>query len=158
VYGLIRHAGAANQEGILDRNSILREQTKYNFCTRQKPGDYSNESEFFLDDEGILYRQKPQGKHELEVPKTLVHHIIKENHDPMYIAHRGIKRTYDLTSLNYWWPGMRKSIENYVKGCDSCQRRKEEREFVAPHGEVEEPMVLFQVTSMDCQPIFTNVA
>jgi hypothetical protein len=43
---------------------------------------------------------------------------------------------------------MRKSVE-YVRKCDSCQRRKEDREFVAPLGEVEEPTAPFQVTSMD---------
>ena len=44
---------------------------------------------------------------------------------------------------------MRKSIEDYIKKCDACQRRKEDREFVAPHGQVEEPAAPFEVTSMD---------
>ena len=44
---------------------------------------------------------------------------------------------------------MRRSIEEYVKGCDPCQRRKEDREFVAPLGEVDEPRAPFEVTSMD---------
>jgi transposase InsO family protein len=44
---------------------------------------------------------------------------------------------------------MRKSIEDYVKGCDSCQRRKGDREFVAPLGEVVQPKTPFEVTSMD---------
>jgi hypothetical protein len=41
------------------------------------------------------------------------------------------------------------SIEQYVGKCDSCQRRKESREFIAPIGEVDEPTFLFDVTSMD---------
>jgi len=61
------------------------------------------------------------------------------NHDPVYVAHPGVKRTYDLVSLNYWWPGMRNSIKDYVKICDSCQRRKEEREFLAPLDDVDQP-------------------
>ena len=44
---------------------------------------------------------------------------------------------------------MRKSIEEYVKVCDPCQRRKEDREFVVPLGEVDEPRAPFEVTSMD---------
>jgi transposase InsO family protein len=44
---------------------------------------------------------------------------------------------------------MRKSIEDYVKCCESCQRRKGDREFVAPLGEVEQPKTPFEVTSMD---------
>jgi hypothetical protein len=44
---------------------------------------------------------------------------------------------------------MRKSVEDYIRKCDSCQRRKEEREFVAPLGKTEEPSSPFEVTSMD---------
>jgi len=44
---------------------------------------------------------------------------------------------------------MRKSIENYVKKCDSCQRRNGTRKFIAPLGEVEETTFPFQITSVD---------
>jgi hypothetical protein len=71
------------------------------------------------------------------------------NHDPVYIAHPGVKRTYKLVALGYWWPSMRKSIADFVRKCDECQRRKEDRELIAPLGEVEEPTAHFQVTSMD---------
>ena len=96
-----------------------------------------------------MYKRRTTDKQQLVIPKTLVQDIIKESHDRIYAAHPGIRRTHDLVALNYWWPGMRKSIEDYVKKCDPCQRRKEDREFVAPLGEVEEPTAPFQVTSMD---------
>jgi hypothetical protein len=44
---------------------------------------------------------------------------------------------------------MRKSITDYIRKCASCQRRKEDREFMSPLGEVDKPTSLFQVTSMD---------
>jgi len=44
---------------------------------------------------------------------------------------------------------MRKSIENYVKKCDSCQNRKRTRKFLAPLGEVQELTFPFQITSVD---------
>jgi len=44
---------------------------------------------------------------------------------------------------------MRKYIENYVRKCDSCQRRKEDRQFTAPLGSPEVPERPFQVASMD---------
>jgi len=78
----------------------------------------------------------------------VIHNIIKVNHDPVYVAHPGVKRTYDLISLNYWWPGMHNSLKDYVKMCDVCQRRKEEREFVAPLGDVDQPSAPFEITSM----------
>jgi len=44
---------------------------------------------------------------------------------------------------------MRKTVEDYIRKCDSIQRRKEESEFVAPLGKTEEPSPPFEVTSMD---------
>ena len=59
-----------------------------------------------------MNRRLASNKHQLVVPKTLIHHIIKVNHDEVYVAHSGVKRIYDLISLNYWWPGMRISIKD----------------------------------------------
>jgi hypothetical protein len=61
-----------------------------------------------------MYRRQTDKKHQLVVPKSLVNDIIKVNHDPVYVAHPGVKRTYDLISLNYWWPKMRNSISDWV--------------------------------------------
>ena len=44
---------------------------------------------------------------------------------------------------------MRKSVQEYVQNCGSCQRRKDDRDFTAPLGEVEEPTAPFCVTSLD---------
>jgi len=44
---------------------------------------------------------------------------------------------------------MRKSIEDFIKNCDSCQQRKGDREFIAPLGQTETPMAPFTVRSMD---------
>jgi hypothetical protein len=60
-----------------------------------------------------------------------------------------MKRNLDVISLHYWWPAMQQSVERYVMSCDPCQRRKENREFVAPLGKTEEPSVPFDVTHMD---------
>jgi len=43
------------------------------------------------------------------VTKVLIHDVIKANHDTVYIAYPGMKRTFDLISLGYWWSGMRNS-------------------------------------------------
>jgi hypothetical protein len=72
-----------------------------------------------------MYRRRPYCKHQTVVPKSLVRDIIWANHDPIYIAHPGMKRTFDLFFLKFWWPGMRLSIEHYVRSCDPCQRRKD---------------------------------
>jgi len=95
-----------------------------------------------------MYRRQPNGKQPV-VPETLIQEIIRDNHDRINVAHPGIQRNYRPVSLNYWWPSMRKSIENYVKKCDSCPRRKSTRKFIAPLGEVEEPTFPSPITSVD---------
>jgi hypothetical protein len=97
----------------------------------------------------MLYESKSNGKHQLAVPQNLMQDVMRLNHDPVYAAHPGIKRTYSLIALRYWWPGMWKPVEDFVKSCDLCQRRKGSREFVAPLGEVDKPTAPFLVTSLD---------
>jgi hypothetical protein len=149
VDALSRHVGAVVLEGNLNKEAIRREQEKDNFCVKQNPGALSRKREFFRDNEGIIYRRRPHDKHQVLIPRTLIQRVIEENHTPKFVAHPGIKRTYDLISLKFWWPGMRRSIEEYIQRCDPCQRRKENREFRAPLGQVDEPTTPFEVTSMD---------
>jgi len=46
---LSRHVGALMHEDSLDKERILREQQKDEFCTKQESGTYSSKREFFLD-------------------------------------------------------------------------------------------------------------
>jgi hypothetical protein len=118
---LSRHVGAVTHEDVLDMNDILREQASDTFCMEQKTGAHHSKCEFFLDEEGLMYRRQTHDRYQLVIPKGLVHHIIKVHHDPVYAAHQGVKRTCNLIALSYWWPGMRKSVEDCVKRCDPCQ-------------------------------------
>jgi len=104
-----------------------------------------------------MYRRQQNCKHQLVVPQTLIQDVIRENHDPKYVAHPGIKRTYSLISLNYSWPKMRKT-EQYIKRCDPCQRRKEDWEMIAPLGDVLKPKIPFENTSMDITGAYTTTS
>ncbi len=37
-------------------------------------------------------------------------------------GHPGIEKTKELVLREYWWPKMKKDIENYVRACETCQR------------------------------------
>ncbi len=50
--------------------------------------------------------------------------VIQSFHDPPVMGHPGIANTYALTRRDYWWPNMKKDIEEYVKGCALCQANK----------------------------------
>jgi len=124
VDSLSRHVGAVKDGATLSKEIVLREQEKDSFCMEQNPGTYNSKCELFLDADGILYKRNSNGKHQQVVPQTLMRDVMILTHDPEYTAHRGIKRTYSLISLRYWGSGMRKSVEDFVKSCDLCQRRK----------------------------------
>ena len=99
----------------LNREVVRGEQAKDKFCQSLNTGSYQSKREFFCDKEGLIYRRRRQGRHQLVVPTSIIQDVIRANHDPSYIAHPGINRTHSVIALNYWWPGMRKSIEDCQK-------------------------------------------
>jgi len=56
---LSRQVGAVMHEDSLDKERILCEQQKDEFCTKQEPGTFSSKRELFLDEDGIMYRSQP---------------------------------------------------------------------------------------------------
>jgi hypothetical protein len=76
------------------------------------------------------------GEHQLLVPKTLAKDVKALNHDSIYAAHSGRKRTLEILCIRYYWLRMRQDVENYVRECDICHRRKQSREYIAPLGDV----------------------
>jgi hypothetical protein len=128
---------------------MIKEQKKNLFCKEQVQNRLTANSEYFLDMDGVLYRRLKGKEPKLVVPQDLIQEVIAENHNPIFVAHPGSKRTLELISLKYWWPKVRQSIEEYVRRCDKCQTRKGKHEFRAPSGAVKAPSEPFQVTSMD---------
>ncbi len=59
--------------------------------------------------------------------------VIQTFHDPPSMGHPGIANTYTLTRRDYWWPQMKKDIEEYVKGCALCQANKINTHHQKPH-------------------------
>jgi len=103
VDALSRHVGAVMQEDSLDKERILSEQRKDEFCTKQESGTYFSKREFFLDEDGVMYRRQPGDKYKIVVPRSLICDVIKESHNPVYVAHPGVKRTHDITNLLVAW-------------------------------------------------------
>jgi len=62
VDALSRHVGAVVHVDRLDKEFILREQQKNEFCTKQEPGT-SSKREFFLDEDGVMYRRQHGDRH-----------------------------------------------------------------------------------------------
>jgi Integrase zinc binding domain len=59
--------------------------------------------------------------------EELRRNITKMFHDRETAGHPGEIETFNSIKGNYWWPGMRTFVKNYVKGCGSCQQFKIDR-------------------------------
>jgi len=64
-------------------------------ASRPTPAPFAG-SEFFRDDEGVIYKRRSRSKHQIVVPRALIHTVFREKHDPVFVAHLGIKSTYDF--------------------------------------------------------------
>jgi hypothetical protein len=129
----------------ISKERIRKEQEADPFCKSLDTRSTNAKAEYFVDQDGVIYRRPNRGEPQLVVPRSLVTEIIALNHDPIYSAHPGRKRTHDTIRLRYWCPGMGGPIDKYVRECDSCRRRKHRREYRAPLGKTYLPSHAFQL-------------
>jgi hypothetical protein len=50
--------------------------------------------------------------------------FLQEYHDAPTSGHPGVWKTYQALRCDYWWPNLHKDVEDYVKGCATCQAVK----------------------------------
>jgi len=56
-----------------------------------------------------------------EIDEDRKKQILYEFHDFPVRSHRGMDKTYRVIKSQYFWPNMRREVEEYVKQCRSCQ-------------------------------------
>ncbi|XP_049886766.1 uncharacterized protein LOC126381310 [Pectinophora gossypiella] len=75
--------------------------------------------------QGVLYKYSPdvgKGEPQLVVPASLRPDILRECH--ALAGHKGLDRTLHRVSQNFYFPGMRHVIADYVMACASCRQYK----------------------------------
>ena len=73
-------------------------------------------------DKGRLYRIR--GEDKLKVIRRFeLEGLMYLVHDHELASHFGVRATYDNIKDKYYWKGMMRDVEIYVKSCDKCQRR-----------------------------------
>lgn len=69
----------------------------------------------------------------LWVPKEtgleLRNEILNEAHRSHYTIHPGGTKMYRNLRRNFWWPGMKRSIAEFMKKCLTCQQVKAENKL-----------------------------
>ena len=71
------------------------------------------------DIDGVLYHQGLP-----YVPEIIRTELISRHHDDPLAGHFGIEKTRELLSRKYYWPTLRRDVEDYVRGCDVCLASK----------------------------------
>ncbi|GBP68446.1 Gypsy retrotransposon integrase-like protein 1 [Eumeta japonica] len=100
---------------------------------------------------GVLYRytdtetEEPQ----LVVPENRRKQVMVECHDSATAGHGGINKTLHRISQQFYFPGMRRYVINYLKTCVECQRYKPDN--LKPMGLLQTPVPAqrFEVVAVD---------
>lgn len=100
---------------------------------------------------GVLYRYADTDAEEpqLVVPENLRKKVMIECHDAATSGHGGVERTLHRISQRFYFPGMRRYVEDYLKTCVECQKYKPSNQ--KPPGLIQTPVPAqrFEVLAVD---------
>jgi hypothetical protein len=91
---------------------VKAEKASDKFCNSIVVGRVMGKSQYFYDKEGVIYRRRMNGEHQLLVPKAMAKEVIELNNDTIYAGHPGRKRTLEILCIRYYWPKMKQDVEN----------------------------------------------
>ncbi|XP_072772650.1 uncharacterized protein [Nerophis lumbriciformis] len=101
-------------------------------------------SPYFLIKNGLLYRGVlTKGRDIIEqllVPKSYIFRVLYLAHTHQLGAHLGVQKTYDRIITRFYWPGVKRAIEDFCKGCPECQKN-------APRPTYRNPLVPLPIIS-----------
>ena len=105
---------------------IIKLQRKDPYCQRQleslQNGKRKKGNCFFMD-RRLLHRYITDYKQKFEalvLPEEQASVVLKLAHDDL--GHNGTPRTYALVKRMFYWKGLKRSVEDYVKKCPTCQK------------------------------------
>jgi transposase InsO family protein len=107
--------------------------------------------------ESILYRKK-SGRSIPVIIQGQEQQIIELAHDHPLSGHMGQDNTYFRLKEEAWWPGMQEDINNYVKSCDTCQKRIKKKQVSEASSAtiVTEPFAHIGIDVMGPLPVTRN--
>lgn len=75
----------------------------------------------FYVQQGVLFHK---GRLVIASDSPFIPLLLKEFHSTPMGGHSGFLRTYRRLADNIYWVGMQKTVRNFVRSCDVCQRQK----------------------------------
>lgn len=76
------------------------------------------------DDEGYVYFIDGKQRRRLVVPAAKTDAVMRAHHDTPFGGHQGIDRTTELIKERYYWRKMDADIEQFVKTCETCNKKR----------------------------------
>ena len=58
------------------------------------------------------------------MPAPLQKAILESEYDTKVAGHMGIDKTLEFITRNFWWPGIARSVRDYVRSYYECQYNK----------------------------------
>lgn len=108
------------KKGSLNTNADALSRAVY--TVKKENDDLMNRDN--LEINGPLSAEDDEGDEKIKVDEASRKAILYEFHDSPIGGHRGMNKTYEAIKDKYYWPNMKKEIEEYVKRCKSCQLNK----------------------------------
>ena len=74
---------------------------------------------------GLLYRVVKRDElivDQLLVPKCYVPKVLYLAHSHLLGAHLGVEKTYDRILGRFYWPGVKRAVQDYCRSCRECQK------------------------------------
>ena len=101
---------------FLERDILPKEKGKAEKIRRKAP-------RFWLSKDKKLYKCSFSGPYMLCVHLETSKSLLEELHEGIYGSHIGERSlSHRAITQGYWWPGMQKEAQEYVRKCDQCQR------------------------------------
>ena len=98
---------------------------------------------FFAIKNKLLYRVVMVAGEQLEqllVPRPFFPSVLQLAHSHLLGAHLGVEKTLERVVARFYWPGVKKAVENYCRQCADCQ-------MVAPRPQVRAPLIPLPIIS-----------
>jgi len=77
----------------------------------------------------------------LLVPRPFISSVLQLAHSHMLGAHIGIDKTLERIKARFYWPGLKKAVEDFGRNCPDCQQ-------VAPHPHHRNPLIPLPIISV----------
>jgi len=108
---------------VRDEHDVLRDEQKEDpTLERTWVWAQKNKNNFFLKDELLYHRDKvlQQNVQQICLPTARRNEVCRLAHD---MCHLEYKRTREILRLIFFWPGMSKTIREYMDTCLACQKK-----------------------------------